>query len=326
MRLRCRRLAARRANGQLWKLDGIPIFEASLQGSVTSRGELMSMGSLFVPNPAEAADRGIPDWQAVESNPPVSPRLAVAVAARAIGETVDVTQIRPVDEPSAGPEKKQTFESPMLKWGVVASLEWLPMDRQTMHLCWDVYVGSSAGLAFEVLVDAVGAEVHIRQCWAVVDPPQAPESPSLVMVPASQAALAGNSVTFKVIAAGTCPLSYQWMFDGAELADQTNAVLTLTNLQPASAGSYTVRITDRLGAQVVTQPAVLNISWGGEELKFTSVKKDANGKLVFEWTGGGTLQFKTDLSQATGWIDVPGAINPYALLPTEKVILVRIRR
>jgi hypothetical protein len=49
-------------------------------------------------------------------------------------------------------------------------------------------------------------------------------------------------------ACGDAPLVYQWFFDDAALADQTNAVLTLPNVQPQDAGNYYAIVTNALGA------------------------------------------------------------------------------
>jgi hypothetical protein len=53
---------------------------------------------------------------------------------------------------------------------------------------------------------------------------------------------------FHVDAAGTSPLSYQWRFNGVELAGGTNATLVLTNVQPAMAGDYDVLISSLAGS------------------------------------------------------------------------------
>ena len=69
------------------------------------------------------------------------------------------------------------------------------------------------------------------------------------------------SVTFTVTANGTAPLSYQW-FDpnGQPIANQTNATLTLTNLQVSNQGQYTVTVTNPYNS--ASTNAVLNINQG----------------------------------------------------------------
>ena len=60
-------------------------------------------------------------------------------------------------------------------------------------------------------------------------------------------------------AAGTGPLNYQWYLDGAALAQATNSILTLTNIQAGDSGAYHVSIVSPFGS-VVSSNAVLTIS------------------------------------------------------------------
>jgi hypothetical protein len=54
-------------------------------------------------------------------------------------------------------------------------------------------------------------------------------------------------------------LSYQWRFNGGALFGETANVLFLTNIQPASAGPYTLRVVGNGGA-VTSNPAFLGVS------------------------------------------------------------------
>lgn len=59
--------------------------------------------------------------------------------------------------------------------------------------------------------------------------------------------------------------------------------------------------------------------------QFTSIKVNANGSITVEWTGGGTLQATTSLTEPN-WQDVPGATSPFTFTPTEKMLFGRIKR
>ncbi|MFM1770529.1 MAG: hypothetical protein RJA22_3058 [Verrucomicrobiota bacterium] len=85
--------------------------------------------------------------------------------------------------------------------------------------------------------------------------------PAITSHPASRTNLPGDSVTFTVGATGTAPLRYQWFFNGAPLAGQTNASLVLPAIEAAQAGAYTVLVTNSL-AGVVSDPATLAIQEG----------------------------------------------------------------
>ena len=83
--------------------------------------------------------------------------------------------------------------------------------------------------------------------------------PQITSNPASQTVVVGTNVTFSVIASGTPPLRYAWLFNGAALAGQTNATLTLTNVQTTDAGSYTVVVSNAIGT-VTSLAAVLRVN------------------------------------------------------------------
>src|SRR6185369_7618598 len=69
-------------------------------------------------------------------------------------------------------------------------------------------------------------------------------APTITTQPASQTVTAGSNATFSVVASGTAPLTYQWLFNGTNISGATNSSLTLTNVQSANAGSYTVTVTN----------------------------------------------------------------------------------
>jgi hypothetical protein len=83
--------------------------------------------------------------------------------------------------------------------------------------------------------------------------------PSIVAGPADQTTTNGGSVFFSVTAAGTDPLSYQWYFGTANgLADETNSMLSLSNLTILQAGTYQVVISNAYGS-VTSAPAQLTV-------------------------------------------------------------------
>ena len=93
--------------------------------------------------------------------------------------------------------------------------------------------------------------------------------------PANQTVNQGSNATFSVTAAGTAPLSYQWWFSGSSLLGATNASLTLTNVQPANAGSYHVIVTNVAG-QVTSSDATLTVLL----LPTISITNPANNAVV----------------------------------------------
>ncbi len=116
--------------------------------------------------------------------------------------------------------------------------------------------GSCNGVSqfFNGLIDEVscfnralsGAEIQASYNAGVSG--QCQEPPAILVQPASQVMLAGSTATFSITAAGTPQLRYQWRFNGTNLAGATAASLILSNVQPAQAGSYSVRVTNAFGS------------------------------------------------------------------------------
>jgi hypothetical protein len=65
--------------------------------------------------------------------------------------------------------------------------------------------------------------------------------------PQSQITNAGTTVAFTVTVAGVPPFNYQWQFSSQKIAGQTATSLTLTNVQFANAGGYSVIVTNAYG-------------------------------------------------------------------------------
>jgi hypothetical protein len=73
---------------------------------------------------------------------------------------------------------------------------------------------------------------------ASVGPPSS--GPFIVTEPANQQDIEGSTATFSVVATGAVPLAYQWLFEGASISAATNSNYSVTNLQPANVGNYSV--------------------------------------------------------------------------------------
>jgi hypothetical protein len=105
----------------------------------------------------------------------------------------------------------------------------------------------------------------------------------------------GSALTFSVTASGNPVPTYQWLKDGVAVAGATRATFSLTNVQPADAGTYAVRASNAGGT--VTGEGVpvtvfslgssggVSIS-GGNGTQVTGTV-DANGLLSGGVTAGG---------------------------------------
>ena len=72
--------------------------------------------------------------------------------------------------------------------------------------------------------------------------------PAFDIQPQSITNLAGTTVTFTSDSVGTTPVVYQWFFGSTPLSGSTASSLTLTNVQIAQAGNYSVVATNLYGA------------------------------------------------------------------------------
>ncbi|HWH70607.1 MAG TPA: hypothetical protein VNT26_14560, partial [Candidatus Sulfotelmatobacter sp.] len=71
--------------------------------------------------------------------------------------------------------------------------------------------------------------------------------PFIITNPVSQLTVAGNPVTFSVLANGTPTLAYQWRFNGRDIPGATSNTFTLPVPVRADAGLYAVRVSNPYG-------------------------------------------------------------------------------
>src|ERR1019366_5026693 len=83
-----------------------------------------------------------------------------------------------------------------------------------------------------------------------------PLPPLLASQPANQSVVTGTNIAFTVTANGFAPLAYQWYFNGTAITGATATNYSLTGLTTASAGSYTVVVSNP-GGSLTSSVAVL---------------------------------------------------------------------
>ena len=124
-----------------------------------------------------------------------------------------------------------------------------------------------------------------------------PPLPLITSAPLAQAVMAGSTATFTVSVTSTAPVTYQW-FDGtAALPGATNATLTLSNVNSANAGNYSVVIANSSG-NVTSSVAKLQMT----NAPTLAITKQGNNVMV-SWPAVATeftLQQKSGLA-ATNW-------------------------
>jgi hypothetical protein len=153
--------------------------------------------------------------------------------------------------------------------------------------------GISADMyAYSLMVDDVS-----------VTPPVGGTGPTINTQPQSQTVTAGQNATFSVVAAGAAPLSYQWRFNGNAIGGATATSYTRTNAQSATAGNYTVVVTNGFGGvtsaiatltvtppgtppAINTQPEAQTVT-AGQNATF-SVGASGTAPLNYQWRFNGT--------------------------------------
>lgn len=82
--------------------------------------------------------------------------------------------------------------------------------------------------------------------------------PSIVSPPLARTLVKGSGqpLRLEVLASGTAPFSYQWLWNGVELTGFTSAVLGIASPEPFHSGSYAVRVSNAAGATTSAAAAV----------------------------------------------------------------------
>ena len=93
-------------------------------------------------------------------------------------------------------------------------------------------------------------------------------SPVITAAPAPQTVAAGGTLSASVAVSGAAPLEFQWLKDGAPLADgarvggATAATLIIQSVLPSDQGLYSVIVYNRAGSRV-SQPALISVGGNG---------------------------------------------------------------
>jgi autotransporter-associated beta strand protein len=110
---------------------------------------------------------------------------------------------------------------------------------------------SDAGLYTVVIANSAGSATSAPAVLVTV-------SPLITQQPANAVVLAGQSASFSVSVNGELPFSYQWQFNGTNIAGATSRIYTIPSAQPANVGGYQVIVQNPAGTQV-SQTATLSV-------------------------------------------------------------------
>jgi len=164
-----------------------------------------------------------------------------------------------------------------------------------------VRFGALAGTDYLIAVDGVhGSKGNIVLNWRMGT------APVLVTSPANQTVAVQGTVSFSAAASGKPAPTYQWQFNGRDIAGATNPVLVLTNVVPAQAGSYRM-VADNLIDAVTSVAALLTVAQTPLMVKSGSAGI-SNGQFRIVIEGGGTdavvIEATSDLAVGSSWTPV----------------------
>jgi Tol biopolymer transport system component len=196
----------------------------------------------------------------------------------------------------------------------VPALRWQTRPANSTGEWTDVNLGSGAttnqyttppraladnGEQYRVLVsNALGSAASTPVTLSVSDLEVAP---SITTQPAGLNVTSGNDAVFAVVAIGTEALSYQWRFNGTNLAGANSPVLRLGGVTAADAGNYSVVVSNPAGSatsngamlgitagtpaavspSIVTQPHDVTVNVGNTAT--FAVGATGTGPFAFQW-------------------------------------------
>lgn len=108
-------------------------------------------------------------------------------------------------------------------------------------------------------------------------------APIIDLQPTNQTSYPGAGITLRVLAEGTAPLEYQWLFNGGEIPGATSSTLVFGAVRPDQAGRYAVRVRNPVGT-IISSNAMLSIpsmfAWGRNAEGETNVPVGLEGVLA----------------------------------------------
>jgi len=131
--------------------------------------------------------------------------------------------------------------------GTITNRFWEFGDGTTLSTLDTVVVKTYSAPGTNAIRLTVSGPLGISSSLSSNDVLVAPAPPFIDVQPTAQRLLPGDSALFTVTASGSPPLHYQWLKNGTVIADATNTLLALSNLQFPDVGAYSVLITNIAG-------------------------------------------------------------------------------
>lgn len=139
----------------------------------------------------------------------------------------------------------------------------------------------------------------------------------IVAQPQSLTVQEGQPAAFNVAAVGSRPITYQWKFKGAPIANATNAMVVLSAAKVSDAGEYTV-VVSNAGASQESLPAALTVTPATAPQPKLLVPRNENGLdliLDVEGIAGATYSIEASEDLVTwrpiGQVSTPGGTGSF---------------
>ena len=152
----------------------------------------------------------------------------------------------------------------------------------------------------------VGATLTVQEALRIVIEPQGLELQ------------AGRTLELSVSAQGVAPLSYQWRYDGVDIAGATGETLTLPAIRTAQAGRYTVVVSNAFST-LQSQEAVVSVVPVSSQIE--SFERLADGTVELRMTGPvgarAVVLVSSDMLEWTELVNLPIVNASFTYIDTE---------
>ncbi|MDB6019488.1 MAG: C-terminal target protein, partial [Pedosphaera sp.] len=132
-------------------------------------------------------------------------------------------------------------------------------------------------------------------------------APLITIQPQSLTLTQGTAAVFSVVVSGTAPLSYQWRYNGGNIASATNTTYTRTNVQTVDAGNYSVVVTNIAGIVTSSNAALVVNVPPGIAIPPQSLAVSQGSNATFNVTATGTAPLTYQWQFNNG--NIAGATN-----------------
>jgi hypothetical protein len=142
----------------------------------------------------------------------------------------------------------------------------------------------------------------------------------IVTPPASQNACPGQTIQLRVVG-GSFGSTYQWFRNGTLIPGATGTTLSISNIQQAQAGQYTVRVTGGIfGCNVVSAPATVTVFQQPTITSQPASTPAALGESATFSVGLGSGVSPSQIFWTKDGVAIPGATGPSLTIPGVKYL------